>query len=692
MNKLFISRSGDGHVNLAADEFILEQYRRGIYGGVTLYFYVNSAAVIIGRNQNAWRECNIARMEEDGVQLVRRHTGGGAVFHDGGNLNFSFITNEKLYDKERFTKVILSACASLGIEAEVNGRNDLTVSGRKFSGCAYGLSGTARAMHGTLLISAGLDRLQSYLSPSQKKLAAKGVASVRSRVANLNEFARITVDSMRAAVINAFTAEFGAAEELALSAEDERRIAELADRQRSWEWRIGCTPEFTAQIDERFSFGELQLSLLLKNGVVKDVKAFTDALDASLPERLCSALIGRRYGPQSLAKALMKGGAEERELAQYLLREEEMNDNELIERAREELARIPELAFGEIKTKAYIKDFIEKHTDLELHDMGAWIYAAHREGAEVTLAVRADFDAVPDGDSARHLCGHNGHTAALLGLALLLKGKRVGKNLILLFQHAEETGAGAPECSMLFELEHIDAIIGAHNIPGGPMGKLLFRRGTFACASCGLEISMQGLPTHAAYPENGVNPTGAIAQLALALPKLADELTKKYSRMTLATIVGMRTGERAFGVAASDGRLWVTLRSESTEALKELVKNAEEKAEALAKEYGVGLKTAVFDEFPATVNDDGLMDAVEKAAGESGLDHEYLEVPFRWSEDFGHYGRLAPAVFFGIGSGEGTCPLHTKDYAYPAGLAGKTAEAFYKLASGLSVIKRVKNE
>ncbi|MBO6062120.1 MAG: lipoate--protein ligase, partial [Clostridia bacterium] len=109
MNKVYSSHSGDGHVNLAADQYILSRYRSGAYSGVTLYFYVNSNAVIIGRNQNAWRECNTERMGEDGVQLVRRHTGGGAVYHDSGNLNFSFITNEKLYDKQRFNSVIINA-------------------------------------------------------------------------------------------------------------------------------------------------------------------------------------------------------------------------------------------------------------------------------------------------------------------------------------------------------------------------------------------------------------------------------------------------------------------------------------------------------------------------------------------------------------------------------------------------------
>ena len=201
MNHILISPSGDGHRNLAADEFLLSQYRSCALDGVTLYFYVNSNAVIIGRNQNAWRECNLSRMAEDAVQLVRRHTGGGAVYHDEGNLNFSFIADERLYDKERQTAVVLRALARFGIQAEVNGRNDLTVGGRKFSGCAYGLSGRARAMHGTLLISTDFGRLSEYLRPSKKKLESKGVESVRSRVVDLSEIADVSVDRARAAKV-----------------------------------------------------------------------------------------------------------------------------------------------------------------------------------------------------------------------------------------------------------------------------------------------------------------------------------------------------------------------------------------------------------------------------------------------------------------------------------------------------------
>ena len=676
-NSIYISRSGDGHVNLATDQFILERYRRGLMRGVTLYFYVNDNAVIIGRNQNAWRECNIERMKEDGVQLVRRHTGGGAVYHDGGNLNFSFITNEKLYDRARFDSVIIRAVSRLGLNAEVNGRNDLTVDGRKFSGCAYALSGVARGMHGTVLVNTDFGRLSGYLNPSKKKLAAKGVTSVRSRVVNLCELTEVSVERVRELIIEEFIKEFGEAEELVLDDAARDSIARMAEEQSSWEWMFGRSPEFDWQYEDRFSFGSLQLLMGFRNGEAHEVKVYTDSLDVDLPGELVSLLTGCRFDEAEIVKALRKGGAEANEIASAIEYES------AVERARESLHSMPELALHEEKTKAFIKDFIEKHTTLELHDEGAYLYAVHREGAGECMVVRADFDAVPCEGGAAHLCGHNGHTAALLALALRLEGARIGKNVVLLFQPAEETGEGAPICASLFEKERISAVIGTHNIPGEPQGCVLLRRGTFACASCGLEIIMRGAPTHAAYPENGVNPTEQTAKLALDIPAEAARLTKERSAMTLATVVGMRTGERAFGVAASEGSLWVTLRSESGEALTELVGFAKSDARTMASAAGLELTVNECDPFPATVNDPSLVSRAESILAAENLPYKYLPAPFRWSEDFGHYAKYAPSLFFGIGSGESTAPLHTAGCEYPSGLAPQTGDLLFKLVKGM---------
>ena len=352
---------------------------------------------------------------------------------------------------------------------------------------------------------------------------------------------------------------------------------------------------------------------------------------------------------------------------------------ELALRARRTLHDMPELAFDEKRTLKFIADFLKEHTSLEIHIERRWLYAVHREDADTSTAVRADFDAVPYGDSAKHLCGHDGHTASLLALALKLEGKRIGKNVILLFQPAEETGAGAPVCCELFKREKVNAIVGAHNIPGKPMGQVLLKRGTFACASCGMEIVMNGSPTHAAYPENGVNPTAAIASLALKIPHYAQELSSINGCMTLATVVGMQTGKRAFGVAASDGKLWVTLRSEHTELLDSLRAYASSEAEKLASEQGLSCTVDFFDVFPATVNDDSLLENAVRTFSHDGIACSMLDEPFRWSEDFGHYGHHVPSLFIGIGSGENTPPLHTADYEYPDELVDVSSDIFLRI-------------
>ena len=355
--------------------------------------------------------------------------------------------------------------------------------------------------------------------------------------------------------------------------------------------------------------------------------------------------------------------------------------------ARQALHGLAELPGQERRTRAFIRDFLQEHTTLQIADRGAWLYAKHGEGAEKTVVVRADHDAVPTAGGPRHLCGHDGHTAALLGLALLLEGKRVGKNVILLFQPAEETGAGAAECCALFALEGLTrenaCVIGCHNIPGEPLGTVLFRRGTFACASCGVDIGLAGRPTHAAYPENGVNPTAAAARLALELPALASRIAEKHGCMTMATVVGMRTGERAFGVAASEGRLWVTLRSEKAAAFAELNARTDEAVQAAAAADGLDFTVEREDVFPATENDDRLQDALEQACREQGAAWKYLDVPFRWSEDFGHYGAFLPACFFGVGAGENAAPLHTENYAWPDELGPRTAELFLRILQAL---------
>lgn len=314
----YMSDSTDGWRNLATDRFFLENLKND---DIMLYFYVNAKAVIIGRNQNAWRECNIATMEKDGVQLVRRHTGGGAVFHDDQNLNFSFIMNEAQYDVRRQMGVIQKAVAALGMTAELSGRNDILIEGKKFSGNAFAASKGMRAHHGTILVNTDLSKLAGYLNVSEKKMQAKGVTSVKSRVCNLSDFnSRVTVQSVMELLKKEYQAEYGTCSEYKLNEQELAGIEELYAVQASWQWRFGRTPAFNYQLEERFSFGEMQFLLQVEDGLIADVSVFTDALDTGLVQLVKSRMTGIRFQPQDIAQALKKAPvrAEFEEIAQYL--------------------------------------------------------------------------------------------------------------------------------------------------------------------------------------------------------------------------------------------------------------------------------------------------------------------------------------------------------------------------------------
>lgn len=303
-NYIYSAPTGDGWLNLARDGYFLENNKKG---DVILYFYVNKNAVIIGRNQNAWKECSIANMDADGVQLVRRHSGGGAVFHDNGNLNFSFITDEKHYDLNRQMRVILNAVSKLGLKAELSGRNDITVDGKKFSGNAFSLAKGNRSHHGTILVNADLTKLSNYLCVSKEKMRSKGIDSVRARVCNICELSSgLTVEAMRRLVIESFIEEYGAASEYVFDGTALAEVEERRERLASWEWRFGKTPQFDFETDKRFSFGDTQIYFNLRDGVIRETKVYSDCLDTELTTEIENALTGVHFRKEEIKAALSK--------------------------------------------------------------------------------------------------------------------------------------------------------------------------------------------------------------------------------------------------------------------------------------------------------------------------------------------------------------------------------------------------
>ncbi|HOV64419.1 MAG TPA: lipoate--protein ligase [Spirochaetia bacterium] len=305
--RVLYSETHDPWFNLATEDWIFKEMSTD---SQVLFLWRNADTVVIGRYQNPWTECNLEAMERDGVKLARRQSGGGAVFHDLGNTNFTFLSPKDSYSKERNFSIIVRALASLGIQAEVSGRNDILVDGRKVSGSAFKLSQDRAFHHGTLLIDTDLNRLSGYLTPHPKKLSSKGINSVKSRVANLAEFnPKVDHETICNALCEAFFDTYGSRCEKEIL--DYRTLKEIDglnryfDQMRNWEWRFGTTPEFSHHIDEYFPFGHLDIYLNISGGIIGTVKVYSDSLFPELIEALTDVLPGRRYEPASVREAVL---------------------------------------------------------------------------------------------------------------------------------------------------------------------------------------------------------------------------------------------------------------------------------------------------------------------------------------------------------------------------------------------------
>ena len=311
MKLLLLETNGtDPYENLALEEHLLSRVRED---EALLYLWQNDHTVVIGQNQNALREVNLSRLRKDGGHLARRLSGGGAVYHDLGNLNFTFVLPKAAYDIARQTRVILEAARLLGAPAEASGRNDILAGGRKFSGNAYYRRGETWYHHGTLLVDTDLDALGRYLNVSPEKLAARGVASVRSRVCNLREYAPdATVEAARRAMAAAFSSVYDEKVELFdLNRIKNNEIGEITQRISSENYLIGENFPFSLSLQRRFAWGGLELALNVHAGRISDCRAYSDAMEeheiAALPARLAGCAVDG----VAFAKALAGWGGED---------------------------------------------------------------------------------------------------------------------------------------------------------------------------------------------------------------------------------------------------------------------------------------------------------------------------------------------------------------------------------------------
>lgn len=301
----------DPYRNLGIEEYLTFHVRKG---ECILFLWQNQSCVVIGKNQNCWKECRIHELEADGGCLVRRLSGGGAVFHDLGNLNFTFCVRAEDFDVNRQTDVILEAVRLLGIRAEKTGRNDLTVDGRKFSGNAFYRSGEFCYHHGTLLIHGDGQRMERYLCVSREKLLSKGVSSVRARTVNLRELKPdLTVDAVKQAMVDSFGAVYAAGRQnrekekpefLQEERLDWEEIEALRNRFASWEWKYGKNLPFHHQMQRRFSWGEAELQFQVREGCVWEAAVFSDGMDAGFFFCLPEVWRGCPYEAEALVQAM----------------------------------------------------------------------------------------------------------------------------------------------------------------------------------------------------------------------------------------------------------------------------------------------------------------------------------------------------------------------------------------------------
>ncbi|MGN1377124.1 MAG: lipoate--protein ligase [Dorea sp.] len=289
--------------NLAMEEYLLLHCDKE---ECILYLWQNRNTVVIGRNQNAWKECLVSKLEEEDGYPVRRLSGGGAVYHDLGNLNFTFLVRKENYDVDRQLNVILEAVKKLGIHAEKSGRNDILIDGHKFSGNAFYEQGDCCYHHGTLMVNVNLGELSRYLTVSKDKLKSKGVDSVRARVANLTEYAPdLTVDELKKKLLEAFEEVYGLKANILKDTDlDADEVEERTQKFDSWNWIFGRKLEFQYELSNRFPWGQVTLQMQVRNGRIEDVNVYSDSMKPAFIEEVSRYLKSVRYDKKAICAEL----------------------------------------------------------------------------------------------------------------------------------------------------------------------------------------------------------------------------------------------------------------------------------------------------------------------------------------------------------------------------------------------------
>ncbi|NCB00570.1 MAG: lipoate--protein ligase [Spirochaetia bacterium] len=304
MNKVrvFTAEHNDPWFNLATEDWLFKNFPDDEH---ILFLWRNSPCIVIGRFQNPWIECDLGAMERDNIILSRRQSGGGAVYHDLGNTNFTFMSPIDDYDIQRNFSIILKAITHFGIEGMTSGRNDLLVEDKKFSGSAFKKNSKKAFHHGTLLINANMGALPLYLTPDKEKLVSKGIRSVSSRVTNLATIEpSITHEKLCEAIIEEFFNTYESRVEVeALTLSNlslEPTLNETYTQYSSWQWLYGSSPHFTHPISKRFEWGRITFDFTVQKGLIKEVALSSDALAVEFIEFLQNILPQTPYTKQDI--------------------------------------------------------------------------------------------------------------------------------------------------------------------------------------------------------------------------------------------------------------------------------------------------------------------------------------------------------------------------------------------------------
>ncbi|AWD65569.1 MULTISPECIES: lipoate--protein ligase [Priestia] len=306
---LFIDnqKNYDPRINLAIEEYALKHLD---INETYLLFYINEPSIIIGKNQNTIEEINTKYVEDQHIHVVRRLSGGGAVYHDKGNLNFSFITKDdgnSFHNFKKFTEPVVEALKKLGVNAELSGRNDLMAEGRKISGNAQFSTKGRMFSHGTLLFDSEIENVVSALKVKKDKIESKGIKSIRNRVANISEFLeqKVTVEEFREMLLRYIFEGEENITEYKLTEKDWETIHQISkERYQSWDWNYGKSPKFNLQHSHRFPVGQIDVRLEVNKGKIDACTIYGDFFGVGDVQEVQEKLTGVRYEKASIEQAL----------------------------------------------------------------------------------------------------------------------------------------------------------------------------------------------------------------------------------------------------------------------------------------------------------------------------------------------------------------------------------------------------